>query len=290
MVNPVFLRTFCTLVETGHFTQTAEQLNITQSGVSQHIKKLEHLLGTDLIVREGKQFHLTVAGKTLYESGKAIVAALDALKGQIQTDSPLAGKVTLMTPGSVGLKLYPYLLKDQQAHPKRTIHHSFAPNHRITEAVLNHQIDFGLVTTLPDHQALTYWHITDEPLCLVTPKNAEISWQSLKSLGFINHPDGHHHANLLLRENIAGFDHIQSVPEHGFSNQIDLILLPVSLGLGFTVLPRYAVQSFKDQSQLTVHSLKTAVSEPIYLVEHKTRPQPACVEAVKALIRAHLGE
>ncbi|MRY60822.1 LysR family transcriptional regulator, partial [Parabacteroides distasonis] len=41
MINPLWLNTFKTLVEVGHFTQTAEKLYMTQPGVSQHIKKLE---------------------------------------------------------------------------------------------------------------------------------------------------------------------------------------------------------------------------------------------------------
>ena len=41
MINPILLRSFCTLVEVGHFTRSAERLNMTQSGISQHIRKLE---------------------------------------------------------------------------------------------------------------------------------------------------------------------------------------------------------------------------------------------------------
>ncbi|MFT6927030.1 MAG: DNA-binding transcriptional LysR family regulator [Psychromonas sp.] len=38
MLKPFWLNTFKTLIEVGHFTQTAEKLNMTQPGVSQHIK------------------------------------------------------------------------------------------------------------------------------------------------------------------------------------------------------------------------------------------------------------
>jgi DNA-binding transcriptional LysR family regulator len=55
MINPVWLRSFCTLVEVGHFTRTAENLYMTQSGVSQHIHKLEAYLGQPLLIREGKR-------------------------------------------------------------------------------------------------------------------------------------------------------------------------------------------------------------------------------------------
>ncbi|MEE3118022.1 MAG: LysR family transcriptional regulator, partial [Pseudomonadota bacterium] len=66
MINPVWLRSFCTLVEVGHFTRTAEQLHMTQSGVSQHVRKLEEQLALSLLVRQGKQFTLTDAGRRLY--------------------------------------------------------------------------------------------------------------------------------------------------------------------------------------------------------------------------------
>ena len=69
MINPVLLRSFCTLVEVGHFTRSADRLNMTQSGISQHIRKLEAQLGQDLLIREGKQFTLTDAGQRLYVEG-----------------------------------------------------------------------------------------------------------------------------------------------------------------------------------------------------------------------------
>lgn len=40
MINLVWLKTFCTLVEVGHFTKTADMLFMTQSGVSQQVKKI----------------------------------------------------------------------------------------------------------------------------------------------------------------------------------------------------------------------------------------------------------
>ena len=34
MINPLWLRTFCTLIDEGHFTRTAERLHMTQSGLA----------------------------------------------------------------------------------------------------------------------------------------------------------------------------------------------------------------------------------------------------------------
>src|SRR5690349_13516467 len=51
MINPSFLKTFVTLVETRSFTRTATRLGMTQPGVSQHLRWLEEYFGATLIER-----------------------------------------------------------------------------------------------------------------------------------------------------------------------------------------------------------------------------------------------
>ena len=114
MINTTWLRSFCTLVEVGHFTRTAERLHMTQSGVSQHVRKLEEQLGTELLVRQGKQFSLSGAGQKLYAEAQDILLALSNLEQTVGEDPPYEGTVRLMSPGSVGLKLYPHLLPGHQ--------------------------------------------------------------------------------------------------------------------------------------------------------------------------------
>ena len=63
MLNATWLETFVTLTEIGHFTRAAEKLNMTQPGVSQHLRKLEEQVGQSLIAQEGKSFTLTPAGE-----------------------------------------------------------------------------------------------------------------------------------------------------------------------------------------------------------------------------------
>ena len=48
MLNLSFVRTFVTLIETGSFSDTARRLEMAQPTVSQHLKKLETLLGVML--------------------------------------------------------------------------------------------------------------------------------------------------------------------------------------------------------------------------------------------------
>lgn len=64
MVNQNFLKTFMHLVKTKSFNKTASDLNMTQPGVSQHLKALEDYYQVQLVVRNGKQFLITDAGKS----------------------------------------------------------------------------------------------------------------------------------------------------------------------------------------------------------------------------------
>lgn len=270
MINQIWLRTYCTLVDTGHFTKTAEQLCMTQSGVSQQIKKLEEQLAVQLLIREGKSFTLTSAGQVLYKKGMELLSSFNELELRIKEDSSTFGNVLLSSPGSIGLKLYPELLALQQAHPNLIIEYAFAPNQMIIKQVQNKEIDIGIVTRNSMEPDLHFKAIGQEELVLVTPKNTtNPSWQNLEQLGFIDHPDASHHAQLLLGANYEQFTSITQFAGKGFSNQIGLILEPVALGLGFTVLPKFAVHAFNRKGDVVVHGLQKAVFETIYLVSSK---------------------
>ena len=284
MINPVWLRSFCTLVEVGHFTRTAEQLHMTQSGVSQHIHKLEEQLGQLLLAREGKQFTLTQAGKNLYEEGCKIVLALSNLEQSIGHDPSHEGLVKIMSPGSVGLKLYSQLISLQKQYPKLVVDYRFAPNASVEKAIVNNEIDFGFMTRPSPQQEVHCEPVAHEALLLITPKSIKhINWQVLSELGFIDHPDGAHHAQLLLSENFSQFQHITDFKHAGFSNQIHLILEPVSVGLGFTVLPKYAVEAFNNKNAINIHTLDKPVSETLYLCSYKNKTRP---KRVNTLIHA----
>lgn len=281
MMNITWLRTFCTLVEVGHFTRTAERLHMTQSGVSQHIRKLESQLDVDLLIRQGKQFSLTDAGEELYREADDILQRLANLEQRIGDDPAFAGLVRLMSPGSVGLKLYPKLLSLQQQYSQLVIDYRFAPNSDIERALANHDIDIGFMTDISDDEGISCQSIAQEALILVTPATTnEPSWEALIQLGFIDHPDGSHHASMLLSANYSEFQHIDDFKKKGFSNQIGLILEPVSRGLGFTILPAHAVAAYANPELINSHRLPTPVSETLYLAVRRQQALPNRMQTV----------
>ncbi|MBB1332144.1 LysR family transcriptional regulator [Pseudoalteromonas sp. SR44-5] len=289
MINPTWLHTFCTLVEVNHFTQTAERLYMTQSGVSQHIKKLEQQVNCALLERHGKQFTLTAQGQGLYQKGSQLLKEWQFLEQQLHDDSPYSGNIKIQSPGSCGLKFYNQLLDLQGQHKALTIDYRFAPNESVEQAVANHNADIGFLTQAPTLSEVTSHKIGQDALLLITPIDYQTpSWQNLCELGFIAHPDAKHHAQLLLSENYAEFEHLEQIKRSGFSNQINLILEPVSLGLGFTVLPAHAVSAFSKPQLINVHPLQHPISESIYVCYHRNRPLAKRMSKVIEVIKAGL--
>ncbi|TKB50253.1 LysR family transcriptional regulator [Ferrimonas sediminicola] len=293
MLNLIWLQTYVTLVETGHFTRTADKLAMTQPGVSQHVRKLEDHFGQPLLQREGKRFQLTQAGREVYRQAQRTLADLSLLEQQLATDNPFAGAIRFASPGSLGLKLYPELLALQQAHPELTLDYTFAPNEGVERELLSRNLDLGLITRMGNEPELAYRPFGEEPLYLVTPGSVQTPcWDSLMRLGYQAHPDGEHHISLLLGANFSEFQQLTQLPRRGFCNHIGMLLVPVARGLCFTVLPKYAVEAFGEPDRVAVHSLANPVSEPIYLVYRRHQPHPTrvrhVIDTIKPLLNPQL--
>jgi DNA-binding transcriptional LysR family regulator len=285
MLNPQWLRSFTALVDTGSFTRAAERLSLTQAAVSQHVAHLEEALG-QLLIRRPRQIELTPAGRALLDYCGQLEGAERQLHARLSDAQADVGEVSLITPGSIGLALYPILLDLQQAHPGLVIRHRFAPDPEARDAVLQNTYELGLVTLKPDDPRLAFEPFVEEPLELIVPAGAQVAgWDDLSRLGFIGHPDGQAMATRLLSRWFPGNPGVRALPVHGFINQIGLILEPVARGLGFTVLPRHARLAFARQEAVRVVAGAASVVDQLWLIHRAEWPLSARAQRVVAQIR-----
>jgi len=76
-IDTALLRAFLAVVETGRVTGAAALLNVTQAAVSQQLKRLEELFGTDLFARHHRRLTLRPRGKRLIAHAQRLVALND---------------------------------------------------------------------------------------------------------------------------------------------------------------------------------------------------------------------
>lgn len=77
-MNLTYLQYFVSLSRTLHYTKTAEELFITQSGLSYAIDELEKKLGFELFARKGRGVSLTKSGQVYYAHISVLLERLDA--------------------------------------------------------------------------------------------------------------------------------------------------------------------------------------------------------------------
>lgn len=283
MLNPLWIRSLVALAETGSFTRAAASLGLTQAAVSQHVRQVEDRLGP-VVLRRNKPLEWTPVGRALLDYAREIEAADRRLAATLSGGDALNGEFTLVTPGSIGLLLYPLLLDIQAAHPGLVVHHRFAPDGDVIGAVLGNRAELGIATADPDDPRLAATPFLEEPLELIAPAGETVAgWRDLERIGFVDHPDGQGMATRLLPRRYPGSPGVRRLPVRGFSNQVGLILEPVARGLGFTVLPRYARQAFRRSDAIQVVE-GASVIDTLWLIHRAEWPLSSRANRVLALL------
>lgn len=287
MLNATWLDTFTTLAEIGHFTRAAQRLNMTQPGVSQHLRKLEAQLGQPLIAQDGKQFTLTPAGEAVFKLGLARRQEEAALRDTMAEDAWDAGQVRLACSGSFATLIYPHVLDILSGAPNLRVDVVAAPQDSVRAGVIDGRFDLGLLSQDPTHPRLAATALGQEELCLVIPADDpldRVDLDALQQRGFVAHPDGYAYADELFSlnfpERYRGADRLRVRTE---VNQIGQILVPVARGIGYTVVPRSAVTGFAQRDALAVQPLPRPLHHEVWLVQRKGRALSARVARVAAL-------
>ncbi len=88
------LQTFLAVVETGSFTGAGRRLGLRQSTISQHVARLEQLVGRRCIDRDTHRLALTADGELILDHARSIVDAHVRLQQQLSA-TPLRGRLRL---------------------------------------------------------------------------------------------------------------------------------------------------------------------------------------------------
>ncbi|PSU89447.1 LysR family transcriptional regulator [Photobacterium kishitanii] len=103
-----------------NFTLAAEELAMTQSGISKQIKALESFLNTSLFIRKGQKIYLTDMGRLFYDR---CVEALDCLQHAVDEIQGQTGQLRLQAPPTFACRwLIPRMEQLHNSLPKLSLH------------------------------------------------------------------------------------------------------------------------------------------------------------------------
>lgn len=136
------------VVELGSFTETAEQLNMTQSAVSHAVASLETELGAYLLIRDRKKgITLTEIGQKIIPHIREVLKRIEIIHQEVAATTNLeTGMIRIGTFASASSCLLPKLLaKFQKKHPKIEFKFYEGTYEEITEWLSSGIIDIGFV-------------------------------------------------------------------------------------------------------------------------------------------------
>lgn len=143
------IKTFITVVEVKNFTKAAEQLNLSQPSVSNHIKNLENYFGVTLIDRSIKQksISITERGYILYKRSKEILSLLETTYMEIQNKSDsIKGSIKIGASFTIGEYILPnFLTNFTKKYPDIDIEVVIENTSSICNELKDMMLDIGLI-------------------------------------------------------------------------------------------------------------------------------------------------
>lgn len=140
------LRSFVAVADSGGVTRAAGALHLTQSAVSMQLKRLEEMLGLELLDRSGRTVALTSSGEQLLTYARRMVAMNDEVVARL-TANEFEGEISLGVPHDI---IYPYippvLRRFSVDFPRMRIRMISAPSRRLREMFGKGECDAILTT------------------------------------------------------------------------------------------------------------------------------------------------
>ena len=179
------LRSFVAVADSGGVTRAAGFLHLTQSAVSMQLKRLEELLGLELLDRSGRTIALTSSGDQLLGYARRMVALNDEVIGRL-TDQAFEGEVILGVPHDIVYPTIPRVLQRFNAsYPRVKVHLISSFTRSLKEQFSRGECDLILTTESTGGENCET--LSELPLCWFGAPNGSAWRQRPLRLAFSRH-------------------------------------------------------------------------------------------------------
>lgn len=236
------IEAFLAVAEAGNFSRAAEQIGMTQPGISQAIREVEALLNIRLFDRTTRRVELTAAGQSFRIGAMKSIEALDGAVVAAQDQTALRqGYLRLAAPPFLAATVLPQVLAAfKQRYPGLVLELVDTTTAQILSRVGAHQADLGL-GTFPSGSGDLGRRVVlhDEMMCFTSSSfdlPRPMTWAGLQS-----HPIIVLSRSSALRLPVEiGFEAAGLTLAPAFEvEQIATALALAKAGLGIAILPGY---------------------------------------------------
>lgn len=253
------LRVFLKVFETKSITKAAEELHLTQPAVSIQLKKLQEQFEVPLTEVVGRQLYITEFGREIAEASQRIMEEVHAIKYKTMAyRGQLVGQLKVSVV-STGKYVMPYFLSDfMSRHPGVDLVMDVTNKGRVVEHLEKNEVDFALVSVLPENLQLERVELMENRLYLVGKNFPEGKKKIYDKKIFEELP-------MLFREpgSATRYAMEQYIARHSLQVDFKMALTSneatkqaVMAGLGYSVMPLIGIKNELSNGSLNIIPVK----------------------------------
>lgn len=253
------LRIFLKITQTQSVTKAAEELHLTQPAVSIQLKNFQDQFEIPLTEVVGRKIFITDFGKEIAIAAENILNQVYAINYKAMAHKgQLAGRLKISVV-STGKYVMPYFLSDfLKQHEGIELILDVTNKAKVIESLENNEVDFSLVSVLPDNMQIEKVELMQNKLYLVSNTKQHFKNKMYDKSIFETIP-------LIYREKGSGtrlvmeqFIERNSLPVHKkmelTSNEA--VKQAVIAGLGCSIMPLIGIKNELQEEELQIITVK----------------------------------
>lgn len=248
------LKVFHRVSQTLSITKTAEDLHLSQPAISIQVRNLQEQFEVPIMEIIGRKVFITEFGKEIAEAAGRIIAEVEAINNKAAAfKGQLTGRISI-TSVSTGKYVMPFFLSDfLKEHPGLDLVLDVTNRARVIESLEKNEVDFALVSLLPDSLQVEQVDLIDNKLFLIGSSEEFSSTQQ--------HPDILTKVPLIYRESGSGTRKVMErfIKQHNLkvSSRLELtsneaVKQAVIAGLGYSVMPIIGIRNEISRGELRI--------------------------------------
>ncbi len=252
------LRAFSILARTGSFTETAQELHLSQSAISHSMKALEQEIGCRLLDRMGKTVVLTQAGEQLLISAQRILEEMESARSQLgHLGKWGSSRLRIGASTTACQHILPAVLREfKESFPQCAISIEPGDTPEMIEALRQHRIDLAVNLEPRRDEPLEFRPLfTDELVFITSPihpwaKSGRVSRDDIPRQHYILYGKTSYTFQM-----IEAYFRKEQIVLHSLLDlgNMDAIKELVKLGLGISILaPWSCVKELQEGSLVTL--------------------------------------
>jgi DNA-binding transcriptional LysR family regulator len=253
------LQIFLKVVQTLSVTKASEELHLTQPAVSIQLKNFQDQFEIPLTEVVGRKIHVTDFGKEIAVAAENILNQVYAINYKtLAYKGQLTGRLKLSIV-STGKYVMPFFLADFiKQHEGVELVMDVTNKNKVIESLENNEVDFALVSILPNSLNIEKIDLLDNKLYLIGKggenefKNG-ISFEKLQSLPLIFREKGSG-----TRQTMESFfqKNVISVLKKMELTSNEAVKQAILAGLGYSIMPSIGIRNEIENNELQIIPVK----------------------------------